>query len=81
MNGALRRTELVLGSKDTIRGNRPAPWDRSPLVTAKTPGYAMKAPRLVVGGVAVYPTGAILGKALQPLTRGRAVIRVLVMLR
>src|SRR5262249_34169388 len=51
------------------------------LVTSRTPGYAMKAPRLVVGGVAVYPTGAILGKALQPLARGKGVIRVLVMLR
>jgi hypothetical protein len=51
------------------------------LVTSRTPGYAMKAPRLVVGGVAVYPTGAILGKALEPLARGTGVIRVLVMLR
>ncbi len=36
-----------------------------PLVTSSTPGHAMKARPVMIGGVAVYPTGAILGKALQ----------------
>jgi hypothetical protein len=34
-----------------------------------------------VSGVAIYPTGAILGKALQPLRNDRRVIDVLVTLR
>jgi hypothetical protein len=51
------------------------------LTTARTPGYAMKAKPVVVSGVAIYPTGAILGKALQPLHDGRGVISVLVTLR
>src|SRR5205823_5424459 len=51
------------------------------LVTSSTPGHAMKAPFVVVGGVKIYPTGAILGKALEPLKRGKGVIEVLVMLR
>jgi hypothetical protein len=51
------------------------------LVTARTPGYAMRAKPLVVRGVAIYPTGAILGKALEPLRAGKGTIRVLVMLR
>jgi len=44
------------------------------LVTARTPGYAMKAP-------ARPATGTVLGKALQPLKRGRALVLVLVTLR
>jgi hypothetical protein len=46
-----------------------------PLVTSSTPGYAMKGtdPRRMVG--------AIVGKALQPLAKGRGVIEVLVTLR
>jgi hypothetical protein len=51
------------------------------LTTARTPGYAMKAKPVIVSGVAIYPTGAILGKALQPLRNGRGVISVLVTLR
>jgi hypothetical protein len=48
------------------------------LTTAKTPGYAMKAKPVVIRGIAIYPTGAILGKALQPLKAGRGLINVLV---
>lgn len=51
------------------------------LTTAGTPGYAMKASPAVVSGVEIYPTGAILGKALQPLDGRRGVIKVLVTLR
>lgn len=51
------------------------------LTTARTPGYAMKAASVVVDGVRIYPTGAILGKALQALHGARGVIDVLVTLR
>jgi hypothetical protein len=51
------------------------------LTTSRLAGYAMKAKPVVVHGVAIYPTGAILGKALQPLRRGAGTIEVLVMLR
>ena len=51
------------------------------LTAARTPGYAMKAKPVEVGGAAVYPTGTILGKALQPLRSGTGLIEVLVTLR
>jgi hypothetical protein len=51
------------------------------LTTLCTPGYAMKARPVVVGGVAIYPTGTILGKALAPLKAGNGVIQVLLMSR
>jgi hypothetical protein len=51
------------------------------LTTSSKPGYAMKAPRVVVGGVAIYPTGTILGKAMAPLKAGNGVIQVLLMMR
>jgi hypothetical protein len=51
------------------------------LTTSSKPGYAMKAPRVLVGGIAIYPTGTILGKALAPLRSGSGVIQVLLMTR
>src|SRR5262249_27063910 len=51
------------------------------LVTSSLPGHAMKARPKVVKGVRVYPAGAILGKALEPLRQGNGVIKVLVTLR
>ena len=51
------------------------------LVTSSAPGRAMKAKPAVIGGVEVYPTGAILGKALEPLPKGTGVIKVLVTLK
>jgi hypothetical protein len=51
------------------------------LVTASLPGYAMKAIPQTVAGVAIYPTGAILGKALEPLAQGTGLIKVMVTLR
>jgi len=51
------------------------------LTTSSTPGYAMKASPTTINGVAIYPTGTILGKALEPLKGGKCIIRVLVMLR
>jgi hypothetical protein len=49
------------------------------LVTSSLPGHAMKAVPAMVGGVAVYPTGAVLGKALQNFDgNGSGMIEVLV---
>lgn len=51
------------------------------LTTSSTPGHAMKASPVMVGGVAVYPGGVLIGKALEPLKAGTGLIRVLVTLR
>lgn len=51
------------------------------LVTSSSPGRAMKAKAAIVSGVEVYPTGAILGKALEALPSGGGVIKVLVTLK
>jgi hypothetical protein len=51
------------------------------LTTSTTPGYAMKAAPVVVGGAEIYRTGTILGKALEPLDKGTGVIKVFVTLR
>jgi hypothetical protein len=51
------------------------------LVTASTPAHAMKAKPMTIGDVEIFPTGAILGKALEPLQSSAGVIKVLVMLR
>jgi hypothetical protein len=49
------------------------------LVTAGTPGHVMNAEAAVVNGVKLYPTGAILGKALEPFAGpGSGLIRVMV---
>jgi hypothetical protein len=49
------------------------------LVTSPTPGYAMRAEPLDLGGVAVYPAGAVVGKALEPMESGMGRIEALVM--
>ena len=51
------------------------------LTTSSTPGYAMKASPIRVGGARLYRTGTILGKALEPLEEGKGIIKVLVTLR
>ena len=51
------------------------------LVTSSLPGHAMKALPEMINGIAIYPTGAILGKALEPLQHGTGVIKVMVTLR
>ena len=49
------------------------------LVTAETPGHAMKAQPTVIQGTKIYPQGAILGKALQGFDGpGTGTIEVLV---
>jgi hypothetical protein len=51
------------------------------LTTATVAGHAMKATPVLVSGVALYPTGTILGKAIGSLDSGTGVIRVLVTLK
>jgi hypothetical protein len=49
------------------------------LVTAETPGHAMKAQPTVINGTKIYPQGAILGKALENFDgSGTGTIKVLV---
>jgi hypothetical protein len=51
------------------------------LTTSTTPGYAMKATPTSVNGVEIQRSGAIIGKALDPLAGGKGVIKVFVTLR
>jgi hypothetical protein len=51
------------------------------LTTSATPGHAMRAKPVEVGGTAIYPTGSILGKALEPLASGKGKIGVLLLVR
>lgn len=51
------------------------------LVTASSPGHSMKAVPQEIQGTVMHPTGAILGKAMKPLRKGRGMIRVLVTLK
>ena len=51
------------------------------LTTSDTPGHAMKARPVVIGGVEIYRPGTTLGKALEPLDSGTGVIEVLVTLQ
>jgi hypothetical protein len=51
------------------------------LTTSSTPGYAMKASPVTVNGVAIYPSGVILGKALEELEAGKGTIKVLINLK
>jgi hypothetical protein len=51
------------------------------LTTSSTPGHAMKATPVVVGGVEIYRAGTVLGKALTSLHGETGVVKVLVMMR
>ncbi len=49
------------------------------LVTSSLPGHAMKAVPVMVNGVAIYPSGAIIGKALENFdAHGTGMINVMV---
>jgi membrane-associated phospholipid phosphatase len=69
----------VVPTKVTADGGPIRPGDL--LTTSRVPGYAMKATPTMVHGMGIYPTGAILGKALQPLSHGRGAIQVMLMSR
>ncbi len=51
------------------------------LTSSLTPGCAMKAAPVIVGGVEIYAPGTIIGKALEPFTVGTGVIEVFVTLK
>jgi hypothetical protein len=51
------------------------------LTTSDTPGHALKAQPVVIGGVEIYRPGTTIGKALEPLDSGTGVIDVLVTLQ
>ncbi len=51
------------------------------LTTSSTPGHAMKASPVTVDGVTFYPSGVIVGKALEGLDEGTGVIEMLVVLQ
>ncbi len=51
------------------------------LTTASKAGHAMRADPITVNGVSFYPSGVIIGKALEGLEKGTGVIKMLVMLQ
>lgn len=51
------------------------------LTTSETIGHAMRAEPVRINGIEIVPTGAILGKALEPLESGKRKIKALVTLR
>ena len=69
----------VVPAKVVAEGGPVRPGDL--LTTSSTLGHGMRATPVMINNVAIYPTGTILGKALEPLERGSGLIRVLVTLR
>lgn len=51
------------------------------LTSSNTPGHAMKASPITIHGVTFYPSGVLVGKALQGFTGDRGVILILIMLQ
>lgn len=51
------------------------------LVTSDTPGMAMKSAAIRLDGIEIHRPGTVLGKALEPISRGRGQILVLLTLQ
>lgn len=51
------------------------------LTTSSRSGYAMKATPQTINGVELYPTGTIIGKALEVLSGDEGIVKVLVVMR
>jgi hypothetical protein len=51
------------------------------LVTSNIKGFAMKSQSFQVSGVAMHRPGTLIGKALEPLAKGRGEILVLLSLQ
>jgi hypothetical protein len=51
------------------------------LTTSSIPGHAMKAKAVTIEGMSVFPSGVIIGKAMERLDQGTATIQMLVMLQ
>jgi hypothetical protein len=69
----------VVPIKVTDEGGPIAPGDA--LTSSSTPGHAMKAAKVNVGGISFFPSGVVVGKALEPLDSASGVIRALVVLQ
>ncbi|HKQ46820.1 MAG TPA: collagen-like protein [Phycisphaerae bacterium] len=69
----------IVPTKVSCENGPIAPGDL--LTTSTTPGHAMKAKSIRIGDAEVYPTGAILGKAIEGLDKGTGKIRVLITLK
>lgn len=51
------------------------------LVTSDIPGYAMKSEPIMISGRAIHAPGTLIGKALEPLAKGKGEILVLLSLQ
>jgi hypothetical protein len=69
----------VVAVKATAEKHTVRPGDM--LTTSATPGHAMRATPVHLGGAEFYRTGTIIGKSLEPLASGRGKIKVLVVMR
>lgn len=69
----------IMPVKVTDENGRIQPGDL--LTVSSTPGHAMKAKSVMINGVEIYPTGTIVGKALESWEQGAGMIQVLVTLR
>jgi hypothetical protein len=69
----------VVPTRVTAAGGAIRPGDL--LTTSRVPGYAMRARSALVHGIAIYPQGTIVGKALESLSHGQGVIEVMLMSR
>ena len=68
----------VVGIMPTKVSTENGPIERGDLlVTSDTPGHAMRADPVVVNGMEIYPSGAVLGKALEPFQEDTGLIEVL----
>ena len=67
--------------KVTAEGGPIVPGDA--LTSSSTPGHAMKAAEVRVGGIAFFPSGVVIGKALEAFdsATGAGVVRALVVLQ
>lgn len=62
--------------------NENGPINRGDILTSSsTPGHAMKATPVIVGGVEIYRPGTIIGKALESFSSGTGTIEIFVTLR
>lgn len=69
----------VVPVKVTSAGGAIQPGDA--LTTSSVPGHAMKARDITLDGITFFPSGVILGKALEPWAEGEGTIDMLVILQ
>jgi hypothetical protein len=69
----------VVPVKVTDEGGPIVPGDA--LTSSSTPGHAMKASTVRVGGIELLPSAVVIGKAIQPFASGTGVVQALVVLQ